>query len=511
MLFILNFSQTIPLTNYLKIAFSIVFGLLVCSFYLYTHPEYLEIVNSPPRFQIFLMLLLAYSVPLAINKFLLSKLQNFKLPVLIPILLTFAAGLYFPQYFFLKEIGYLKGADFAFYTGLIAASLGGVLWIVVICWLTGAVLDFSLGDRSPNNLQDIMLQTAKGIMAFTLVLFLLGKFNMLHSTSLWIYSGIILTLSAVFRKKIFHSIKLGPSKIADFSYWDHLLIFGIVTILAANFIEQLRPIPTGYDGMTVYANLSFLLADYKHLVTGFGAYNWPLFASSGLVLFKKPEMVLMANFQIVVLAMITFYLLLKNHLGKTPALLGVLLVAALPSLNRMVYMQQKVEGAYLFFTLILIIQVLQLLKTPQHKWLIFQIGLTAGFLFGIKPTSILLIIPLVIGLWYITTGYWGLIAATCGAMVILMNANLDFFSGLSMFNSPSQSYIWILAATLLISLIILFVQNKNSMWLAIKTTAIITTALILAFSPWAYKNIQEIEQISITGIIQGRTSIHLIQ
>jgi cytochrome c biogenesis protein ResB len=96
-------------------------------------------------------------------------------------------------------------------------------------------------------------------------------------------------------------------------------------------------------------------------------------------------------------------------------------------------------------------------------------------------------------------------------MVILMNANLDFFSGLSMFNSPSQSYIWILAATLLISLIILFVQNKNSMWLAIKTTAIITTALILAFSPWAYKNIQEIEQISITGIIQGRTSIHLIQ
>jgi hypothetical protein len=289
------------------------------------------------------------------------------------------------------------------------------------------------------------------------------------------------------------------------------LIFGIVTILAANFIEQLRPIPTGYDGMTVYANLSFLLADYKHLVTGFGAYNWPLFASSGLVLFKKPEMVLMANFQIVVLAMITFYLLLKNHLGKTPALLGVLLIAALPSLNRMVYMQQKVEGAYLFFTLILIIQVLQLLKTPQHKWLIFQIGLTAGFLFGIKPTSILLIIPLVIGLWYITTGYWGLIAATCGAMVILMNANLDFFSGLSMFNSPSQTYIWILAATLLISLIILFVQNKNSMWLAIKTTAIITTALILAFSPWAFKNIQEIEQISITGIIQGRTSIHLIQ
>lgn len=508
---VLRFNQRIPILHYFKIAFSIVFGLLVCSFYLYTHPEYAEIGKSPPRFQIFFLLLLAYSIPLFTEKILQSKIQNFKLPVLVPILLTFIAGLYVPQYFFLNEIGYLKGADFVFYTGLVSSVLGGTLWIVLVSWLTGAVLDAAIGTLSQSNLQRIMLQTARGIMVFTLVLFLLGTLNALHATSLWIYSGIILTFGIVFRKKLIKSVSIPSSKIADFSYWQHLLIFGIVTVLAANFIEQLRPIPTGYDGMTVYANLSFLLADYQHLVPGFGAYNWPLFASSGLVLFKKSEMVLMANFQIIVLSLITFYSLLKTHYGKTPALLGVLLIAALPSFNRMVYMQQKVEGAFLFFTLILLIQVFQFLKNPQHKGLIFQIGLTAGFLFGIKPTSILLIIPIVIGIWFLTTRYWGLIAATCGSLLVLMNANLDFFSGLSMLNNPSQTYLWILSGGLFVSLTILFIQNKQSMWRTIKTTAIIAAALLLAFAPWAYKNSLEIDQLSFTGIVQGRTSTHLIQ
>lgn len=503
--------QSIPISHYLKITFSLVFAFLVCSLYLYTHPEYAEIAESPPRFQIFLLLLLAYAIPLIIEKLIQTKIQNFSLPVLVPIILTFIVGLYAPQYFFLKEIGYLKNADFIFYTGLTASALGSILWIFTICWLTGALIGPPYDANHQPNWQQLMLQTAKGIMVFTLVLYLLGTFNLLHSVSLWIYSGIIVTLSGVLRKKISKSTLIPSSKIADFSYWSHLLIFGIVTVLAANFIEQLRPVPTGYDGMTVYANLSFLLADYQQLVAGFGAYNWPLFASAGLVLFKKPEMALMANFQIVVLSLITLYTLLKSFLGKTPALLGVLLLAALPSLNRMVYMQQKVEGAFLFFTLILLIQVIQFLKEPHPKWLTFQIGLTAGFLFGIKPTGILLIIPIIIGIWFIKTGFWGLITTICGALLILMNAGLDFFSGLSQLNSPSPTYLYVLVFILLGSLIALYAQNKNSIGRTIKTTAIIVGAILLAFAPWAYKNSQEIEQLSVTGLIQGRSSIHLIQ
>ena len=503
--------QQILIGNYLKIIFSILFGSLVLAFYLYTHPEYLKIVESPPRIQIFIVLVLIYAIPLVANKLLQSKLQNFNLPVLVPIVLTFFAGLYVPQYFLLQEIDYLKNADFSYYTSLTASVLSGTLWIVFICWLTGAILESADESTHQPGLQPIILQTSKGIMVVTLVLFLLGKFNLLNSLSLWIYSGIIVILGVAFRKKLQKAISFQLAKIADFSIWGHLLIFGIVTILAFNFIEQLRPVPTGYDGMTVYGNLSFLLADYQKLVPGFGAYNWSLFASMGMVLFNKPEMILMANFQIIVLSLITFYWLLKSHIGNIPALLGVILLAALPSLNRMVYMQQKVEGAFLFFTLILLVQVFQFLKNPNNSRIIIQIGLTAGFLFGIKLTGILLIIPIIIGIWYVTSGFWGLLAATCGAFLVLMNANLDSFSGLSIWNSPSQTYLWVLAIGLMSSLATLIIQNKNKLWHSIKTTAIIIAMLLLVFAPWAYKNSQEIDQLSFTGIFQGRTSIHLIQ
>lgn len=507
----MNWTKHIPISKFLKISVSILFGLLVFTFYLYTHPEYAEISESPPRFQFFSLLLLVYALPIIIKIIVQSKVQNFKLPIWVPILMTFIAGLYIPQYLFLKEIGYLKSADFAFYTILIASVLGGTIWIVAICWASGALLAAVNGVTQQTNLRDILIQTAKGIMVFTLVLFLLAQFKMLTNISLWIYSGVIITLSLIFRKKLFRPFMPPPLKIADFSYVHHLLIFGIVTVLTANFIEQLRPIPSGYDGMTLYANLSFLLADYQELVAGFGAYNWPLFASAGMVLFNKPEMVLMANFQIVVLALITLYVLLKSNFGQTPALLGVLLMVALPALNRMIYMQQKVEGAVLFFILILLIQIFQLLKKPNHYWLVFQIGLTAGFLIGIKPTSILLIIPIVIGIWYIHTGFWGLLSATCGALLLLMNANLDFFSGLFLLNSPSSTYLWVLAVGMIGSSTIILIRNKVSTWFSIKTTAILVVALLLAFTPWAFKNIQEIDQLSITGIVQGRPSTHLIE
>lgn len=186
-------------------------------------------------------------------------------------------------------------------------------------------------------------------------------------------------------------------------------------------------------------------------------------------------------------------------------------MVALPALNRMIYMQQKVEGAVLFFILILLIQIFQLLKKPNHYWLVFQIGLTAGFLIGIKPTSILLIIPIVIGIWYIHTGFWGLLSATCGALLLLMNANLDFFSGLFLLNSPSSTYLWVLAVGMIGSSTIILIRNKVSTWFSIKTTAILVVALLLAFTPWAFKNIQEIDQLSITGIVQGRPSTHLIE
>ncbi len=200
--------QQIVIGNYLKIIFSILFGSLVLAFYLYTHPEYLKIVESPPRIKIFIVLVLIYAIPLVANKLLQSKLQNFNLPVLIPIVLTFFAGLYVPQYFLLQEIDYLKNADFSYYTSLTASVLSGTLWIVFICWLTGAILESADDSTHQPGLQPIILQTSKGIMVVTLVLFLLGKFNLLNSLSLWIYSGIIVILGVAFRKKLKKSISL---------------------------------------------------------------------------------------------------------------------------------------------------------------------------------------------------------------------------------------------------------------------------------------------------------------
>ena len=289
-----------------------------------------------------------------------------------------------------------------------------------------------------------------------------------------------------------------PGIIGHFSLW-------IISIfITLNFFENLRPIPKGYDGMTIYANLSFLLKEYGELVKGYGSYNYSLFSALGLILFDNPEFVLLTNFGFTILFLLSLFFLSKKFLNTPLSLLVVASTQAIPMINRMAFMQQKVETSLLFFSIILIALFWELIQEKKLS-LVLLIGLLAGFLFGIKYPSIILVFALISALWYLKLGVLGVVGIGMWIAYFIIASKLDEFSGLSFYHNESL----ILNRSLLLGglfiFIILLIQKKDALLSTIKTSVLIGIVAGLSFIPWGIKHWQETKNMSINSLLYGKS------
>jgi hypothetical protein len=487
--------------KYIFFAVSILFSLLIILIYLSAHSEYWSFLRGVPHLD---FLFVSFSIYLSftlIFEILALKLQNLKYTRIFPFLLSLPLNLYLSQYFFLKKIGYWETADIPHMIQLVLNSLGGIFMIFGISLIIGSAI---LKKREAI-LSEIPAKTAIGIVVITFYLFWLGYFHQLNAKAISIGLG-IMTISAAFllRKspllKWLNSLKNmeSPKIIGHLSFW----MIGV--FIALNFFENLRPIPKGYDGMTIYANLSFLLNEYGALVKGFGAYNYSLFSSLGLILFSKPEFVLLSNFSFYLLFLVTLYFLARKYFSIPVSLLTVASVQAIPMLNRMAFMQQKVESSLLFFSLVLIILFLELMEKKDRSSLLV-VGVIAGFLFAIKYPSIVLVLALFSGLWYSRLGLWGLLSITSLTIYFVLVSGIDEFSGLSFYHIESS---W-LKNTLLICgfsfLAIAYLKLSSTFLDLLKKTMLIGIISFITFIPWGIKHYQEGKSMTVKILLYGKS------
>jgi len=482
-------------------ALSVFFSIIVIFYYLYTHPEYFSFFKGLPHLNFILFSLLFYGLLALCFEFIALKLQNLKFLSFTPFLLILVFNFYASQYFFLKQIGYWETADLWHMTKLISNSIGGLILIFGSCLIIGSAI---LKNR-PAKFSEIPVKSGLGIMAVTYFLFILAYFKALNFTTISLGLTIMVIISINFIRKTpwktwMNSLKYldSPNILGHFSLW----MLGIFITL--NFYENLRPVPKGYDGMTIYANLSYLLKDYGELIKGFGSYNYSLFSSLGLILFEKPEFVLLMNFAFYILFIFALFVLGKKFLSTSLSLLVVASVQSIPMLNRMAFMQQKVETSLLFFSIILIALSWEMIE-EKKPFLIVLVGLIAGFLFGIKYPSIILVLALISGLWYINLGVWGLVGISMAISYFILVSGIDEFSGLSFYHNVSEKLNYALLFGGLSILGILYFKQKTALINSIKTSFIIGIIAGLTFIPWAIKHYNETNSLSVNALLYGKS------
>jgi hypothetical protein len=484
-----------------QILVSVILSVLIISIYLYTHPEYWSFLDGIPHFDFLISSFFLYLLLALISEFIALKIQNLSFLRALPFILSIAVNLYLSQYFYLKKIGYWETANILHFTKLIGSGAIGIFLIFGLSLLIGS----SVLNKREATLNEIPLKTSLGIIILTYCLFFLGFLKLLNFNSILIF---ILALCCItilrIRRTPFLKFFKSSKDLETPHILGHISLWVLSIFIILNFFENLRPIPKGYDGMTVYANLSFLLKDYGELVNGYGAYNYSLFSSLGLFLLKKPEFVLLTNYLFYLLFLLSFFFLARNFFSLPISLLAVVAVQAIPMLNRMAFMQQKVESSLLFFSIILIMLFLEFLKSEKLGILILA-GIVTGFLFGIKYPSIILIIGLLSGLWYLKLGAIGILAYAVSVLFLLLRLKLDDFSGLAYFHQDSFATKGALFLSGLALVVYLYLKKRAVFIKTLKSSLILTLISIFTFLPWAIKNYKESNNFSINSLLYGKT------
>lgn len=483
------------------IALSVFFSIIVIFYYLFTHPEYFSFFKGIPHLNFIVFSFLVYGLLALGVEIIALKLQNLKFLSFTPFLLILVFNFYASQYFFLKQIGYWETADVWHMTKLIASSIGGLILIFGSCLIIGSAI---LKDR-PAIFSEIPLKSGLGIIAVTYFLFILAYFKALNFTNLSLGLSIMVIISIFFIRKTPWKTWIYSFKNLDsFKFLGHFSLWILGIFITLNFYENLRPVPKGYDGMTIYANLSYLLKEYGELIKGFGSYNYSLFSSIGLILIEKPEFVLLMNFGFSILFIFALFILAKKFLNTSLSLLLVASVQGIPMLNRMAFMQQKVETSLLFFSIILIALFWEMIQEKKLS-LIILVGIFAGFLFGIKYPSIILVLALISGFWYINLGVWGLVGISMAICYFILVSGIDEFSGLSFYHNESKKLNYSILFGGLFIFGILYFKQKTALILSFKTSIVIGIIAGLTFIPWAIKHYHETNSLSVNSLLYGKS------
>jgi hypothetical protein len=372
-----------------------------------------------------------------------------------------------------------------------------------------------------------LLSIVLGISILGVIMVIIGQLNLLYGAVLWglgllaigwQYKAVIALLKDVLWK---------PYKRKNVS-WPWLLpSFVLMIAIAVNGIAAIKVFPLGFDGSALYMNISRLISDYHALPAGGQAYNWSVFMSLGQLLFGKMSLAIMLGHFSGILAILVLFRIGRLFMPAPAAWLAAALLYLSPAYNFHLTLDEKVDLGFLLITLgtlLLLIEYQVKLgskKPPAPGQTIFSVGkisinesmaiwLLAGWLsgyaFGIKYTGIMSIFAFLTYLVYQKAG------TKAGTGMLAALVSILFIGGIYRFGyielgTASPLILGLVAAV--VAAVLLFLAFRRQANTLRHLGFLILLFLIgsgIAFAPWMGKHLSETRQLSIHGLIQGKSS-----
>ncbi len=430
------------------------------------------------------------------------------------VLLAFTAFLlFFAGFWFLKEPPF-KEASF------ITANLSIIskLATVYLTLFTFTLYSFAFGKKilsffkfkikEENKLGESMLSIGIGLGVIMVIVFCLGLFKQITATnvilvlalaSLLIYKEIIFFLKRFFLEKFTFE--------ARYFSFEIFFLITLSFVLVINTIDLIRPMPIGWDDMGVYLNYPKQVAGTQSLLAG-APNNYFLIASLPFVFFTNEYLASMngmfVSFWGGILMLFALVVLMRRFFKAKYGLMVASLIYIIPMTMHQSYADMKTDMMLFFFMIISVYSFFMWFtsqESKQKKWLILS-GIFAGIAFGIKPTAILLIFGLLVGLFY---KLWGLKGAL--GMFLLTWIPLHLARALQVTIAlPDEIILIAFAGIILLACTLFFFANKRKKIFTKVLVCFFTFALSTgaAFTPWMLKNIHEHNYtLSISTILNG--------
>ncbi len=396
--------------------------------------------------------------------------------------------------------------------GSVAWMLIALYFITLTCYVLGNWLNELIGigikpeDRS-------VLDITSGIMTLTMALFLLGAVSLLYVFVVLPLMLVVLlwrwkTSLSVLKASLWQPLAVDKGWKAT----GLLAFFLIITFLSINLTAVNVPMPTGFDTLTLYANLPVLISDHHSLVPGFQPYSWSVFMSLGHLLFKSTPIVLALSYLGGALALYATYVLGRSWLGLdvNTAMIAVLAFSFIPVFSGQMYGELKIDLGLLFIYLSIVLLLLNFFKADEANARrkarpeIVLTGLLTGFALGVKLTTIYFIFALLCALWYRKAATRGLFAAFLVSLFLVFFLKIDEMGGLRRYHIGVDALQWgvLLAGIFLFAGI--YASDKKA-WLAgLRNTIMLVMFVALMFFPWVVKNYVDTRSLNPRELLSGK-------
>ncbi len=213
--------------------------------------------------------------------------------------------------------------------------------------------------------------------------------------------------------------------------WSVSVLLGwiLLSYLAFNFLNVVRPFPIGWDDLGRYMNQPRLLVSYGHFIPTLATFSWEYVTSLGFLLFGFDSIFgatlsMLINWSAGVLAVLGVWLFGRTYLGQGRGLLSALLYYSLPMVGHFSFADMKVDNAIFavgtlaaFAAFLAVSPPAELEGDEDHARSVLPLlalaGLFSGFAFGMKPTVIMLIMALgavMVGVRFGWAGFFGVVA-----------------------------------------------------------------------------------------------------
>ena len=371
---------------------------------------------------------------------------------------------------------------------------------------------------------------ALGALGFVAILWTLGIFGLLKSS---LIRTLFFGMPLVLWMETMWWAKTAWKKTIHFeASWNSLLpilAWLLITYLALNFLNVVRPFPIGWDDLGSYLNRPRLLTSYGQFIASMSQFQWEYLSSLGFLLFgydswNGSALAMLINWSAGLLAVLVSYSFARLYFGPRYGILTAILYYFLPMTGHFSFADMKIDNAVFFAGTAALLAAYAALMPPQTEEknkegegdkkpsyrLLLIAGLLAGFAFGIKPTavlSILMIGSIMMGFFFGPIGFTGM--AIIGFGILQYFGALDLNGvALRLFGTAgSLDQSIVSAVTLFTGLLILGV----SVWK--KYTLLRTTAqsigffflgLIIAVSPWIIHNISIAGNFSVGSMLAAQ-------
>ncbi len=187
-------------------------------------------------------------------------------------------------------------------------------------------------------------------------------------------------------------------------WYSLIILLGwlLLSYLALNYINVVRPFPIGWDDLGSYVNRPRLMVSYGHFVYSMAPFQWEYLTSLGFLLFGYNSFFgatfsMMINWLAGPIAILVIFVFVRKFLGIGHGVLSALLYYMLPMVGHFSFADMKIDNAVFFMGALATFMVFLYLFSNEEdgerqslKYIALA-GVFAGFAFAFKATGVMVL------------------------------------------------------------------------------------------------------------------------